>query len=74
MDMNLRKYWEILEDRRVWQAVVHGVAKRKDFTTEQNQQQTVIETFQLLFIFKLSLFFLEMEITDRTFFLLPSHY
>ena len=42
MDMNLRKYWEILEDRRVWQAVVHGVAKRKDFTTEQNQQQQVI--------------------------------
>jgi len=74
MDMNLRKYWEILEDRRVWQAVVHGVAKRKDLTTEQKQQQTVIKTFQLLFIFKLSLFFLEMEITDRTFFLLPSHY
>ena len=74
MDMNLRKYWEILEDRRVWQAVVHGVAKWKDLTTEQKQQQTVIKTFQLLFIFKLSLFFLEMEITDRTFFLLPSHY
>ena len=36
MDMNLRKYWEILEDRRVWQAVVHGVAKRKDFTLLTN--------------------------------------
>ena len=26
-DMNLSKLWEIVEDRGVWYAVVHGVAK-----------------------------------------------
>ena len=26
-DMNLRKLWEIMKDRRVWRAEVHGVAK-----------------------------------------------
>ena len=27
MDMNLSKLWEIVEDREVWHAVVHGVAE-----------------------------------------------
>ena len=27
VDMNLSKLWEIVEDRRVWYAVVHGVAE-----------------------------------------------
>ena len=27
MDMNLSKVREIVEDRRVWQATVHGVAE-----------------------------------------------
>ena len=27
MDMNLRKLWEIVEDRGAWRAAVHGVAK-----------------------------------------------
>ena len=27
VDMNLIKLWEIVEDRRVWHAAVHGVAK-----------------------------------------------
>ena len=27
VDMNLSKCWEIVEDRGVWYAVVHGVAK-----------------------------------------------
>ena len=26
MDMNLSKLWEIVEDRRAWYAVLHGVA------------------------------------------------
>ena len=27
MDMNLSKFWEIVEDRGAWYAAVHGVAK-----------------------------------------------
>ena len=27
MNMNLSKVWEIVEDRGVWHAAVHGVAK-----------------------------------------------
>ena len=27
MDMNLRKFWEIVKDRKAWRAAVHGVAK-----------------------------------------------
>ena len=26
-DMNLSKLWDIVEDRRAWHAVVHGVAE-----------------------------------------------
>ena len=55
MDMNLSKYWEILEGRRVWQAVVHGVIKRKDLTTEQKQQQSsrlsAFVYFKIFFVF-----------------------
>ena len=27
MDMNLSKFWELVEDRGDWRAAVHGVAK-----------------------------------------------
>ena len=27
MDMNLRRLWEIVKDREVWHAAVHGVTK-----------------------------------------------
>ena len=27
LDMNLSKFWEIVKDREVWSAAVHGVAK-----------------------------------------------
>ena len=32
MDMNLSKFQEIVKDRGVWHAAVHGVAKRWDRT------------------------------------------
>ena len=28
VDMNLSKFWEVVEDRGAWCATVHGVAKR----------------------------------------------
>ena len=36
MDMNLRKLWEIVEDRGAWCVSVHGVTKsRHNLATEQ---------------------------------------
>ena len=29
MDMNLSKLWEIVKDRKIWHAAVHGVAKSR---------------------------------------------
>ena len=36
MDMNLRKLWEIVEDRGNWHAAVHGVAKNPGMTKQLN--------------------------------------
>ena len=30
MDMNLSKFWEIVEDRGVWHAEVHGVTSEQE--------------------------------------------
>ena len=35
MNMNLSKLWELVEDRGVWCATVHGVAVRYGLVTEQ---------------------------------------
>ena len=37
MDMSLRKLWEIVKDREAWHAAVHGITKRHDLATEQQQ-------------------------------------
>ena len=37
MDKNLRKLWEIVEDRGTWYAIVHGIAKSWTVATKQQQ-------------------------------------
>ena len=32
MDMNLSKFWETVEDRGTWRAIVHGGCKKSDTT------------------------------------------
>ena len=39
MDMNLSKLQLMVKDRGAWLAAVHGVAKRHDLATEQQQQK-----------------------------------
>ena len=42
MDMNLSKFWEIMENRGAWQAAVHGISKSRtglsDWTTTIHTQ------------------------------------
>ena len=39
-DMSLSKLQEIVEHRETWSAAVHGVAKRHDLASEQQQQSS----------------------------------
>ena len=37
-DMNLSKFWEIVENREAWHAAAHGIQRiRHDLVTEQQQ-------------------------------------
>ena len=39
MGMNLGKFWEMVRDREVWHAEIHGAAKiQNDWASEQQQQ------------------------------------
>ena len=40
MDMSLTKVWEMVKGRKVWHTAVHGVAKRHNLVTEQQQNIT----------------------------------
>jgi len=37
IDVNLSELWEIVKDREAWCVAVHGVTKRHDWVTEQQQ-------------------------------------
>ena len=39
MNMNLGKLQEMVRDREAWCAAIHGVTKRHDLVTEQQQDQ-----------------------------------
>ena len=39
MDMHLSKLQEMVKDREAWQAAVHGIAKRHDLATQEQQQE-----------------------------------
>ena len=55
MDMNWSKLWEIVKDRRAWQATVHGVTKSRtqlsDQTTDAVEGSVCILTLSFFKIF-----------------------
>ena len=49
-DINLSKLWEIVEDRRVWHAAVHGLQRvGHNLGTEKQQSKTVSTVWSPLF-------------------------
>ena len=58
MGMSLSKFWEIVKDREVWRAAVHGTTKRHHCVTEQQQAEVAkcvkTRTVPVLFMCKLA--------------------
>ena len=52
MDMNLSKFWEIMEDREAWCATVHGIAKNQTSLSDwiKTTSYEIIRIFLLLYI------------------------
>ena len=48
MDMNLSKLREVVKDREAWCAAVHGVTKRHNLATEEQQTISDIALLKLL--------------------------
>ena len=44
MDMNLRKFWEILEDRGPWQASVHGITNSQTWFSDSTTMATKVQS------------------------------
>ena len=51
MNMNLSKFWEIVNDRGAWHAAVHGLTVRHDLATEQQQQIKILQTKKEIWLF-----------------------
>ena len=47
MNMSLSKLCEIVKDREAWHAAVHGVTKRHDLLTKQQQGSFKLFTYSL---------------------------
>ena len=50
MDMNLSKLWEIVKDREVWHATVHGVAKSQRQLSNQTTTTKVTPNHPCLLV------------------------
>ena len=42
MDMNLSKFWEIVEDREAWHAAVHGIRVRHSLAKKNSNKRKML--------------------------------